>query len=118
VKPSLRVRLGPGKRRRYPTLGTQIGWAVLLWLVTSISLVARGAPAVVEETVRILGPIPGMKLGLRHAGSGAREPQRPVALILPGAAVPVSGNPDYPFNPGRSLMTALAESGLDVWALD
>jgi len=80
--------------------------------------VARAAPAVVEDTVHISGPLPGLRLGLRHAGSGTRETQQPVVLILPGAAVPVSGNADYPFTPGRSLMTALAESGLDVWALD
>jgi pimeloyl-ACP methyl ester carboxylesterase len=99
-------------------LRAQIGWMVLLWLSAETSLAARAAPAVVEETLHISGPISGLQLGLRHAYSGTQGTQRPVVLILPGAAVPVSGNPDYPFTPGRSMMTALAESGLDVWALD
>ncbi len=72
-----------------------------------------------EETVRIQGPVAGLRLGLRHA-SRADDPRASdkIVLLLPGAAVPVSGNPDYPFTPGRSMMTALAETGLDVWALD
>jgi alpha-beta hydrolase superfamily lysophospholipase len=96
----------------------RVSGLVLLGLWSALSPGARGASAVAEETVHISGPLPGLKLGLRHAASGMPEPARPVVLILPGAAVPVSGNPDYPFTAGRSLMTALAQSGLDVWALD
>ena len=82
-------------------------------------LAAAPVNTVSEETRRIDGPLPGLKLGLRHAFTGDPAAARSLpVLILPGAAVPVSGNPDYPFVPGRSLMTALAQSGLDVWALD
>ena len=82
-------------------------------------IAAQAEGKVSEETIHIPGPLKGMKLGLRHAWkpgipTGA---DRPVVLILPGAVVPVSGNPDYPIG-GRSMMTALAESDLDVWALD
>jgi pimeloyl-ACP methyl ester carboxylesterase len=75
-------------------------------------------PVVHEETIRIEGPLKGMKLGLRHARRANESAGAEVVLILPGAAVPVSGNQDYPFVPGRSMMTALAERGLDVWGLD
>jgi pimeloyl-ACP methyl ester carboxylesterase len=77
------------------------------------------AMKVSEETIRIPGPLKAMMLGVRHAwvANGSADAVRFV-LILPGAAVPVSGNPDYPFVGNRSLMTALAEKGLDVWALD
>jgi hypothetical protein len=71
--------------------------------------------AVREETVRIPGPINGLKLGLRHATALSltqATPQRAV-LVLHGSGVPVSGNPDYHFA-GQSLMMALAETGLDV----
>jgi branched-chain amino acid transport system substrate-binding protein len=87
---------------------------------TALAAATPAAP-VLEETRRIDGPLPGLKLGLRHAFSSqaaAAGSQSLPVLILPGAAVPVSGNPDYPFVPGRSLMTALAQSGFDVWAVD
>ena len=118
AKTTQRVRRDTGKKFRNSIVGTQLGWVLLLWLSGGFFLEAHGTPAVVEETVHIMGPLPGLKLGLRHASTGMRETQQPIVLILPGAAVPVSGNPDYPFTPGRSLMTALAENGLDVWALD
>jgi alpha-beta hydrolase superfamily lysophospholipase len=105
----------PGQRAR--TIA-QVSGLLLLLLWAAVSSPARGAPAVAEETIHISGPLPGLRLGLRHAASGAAETARPVVLILPGAAVPVSANADYPFTTGRSLMTALAENGLDVWALD
>lgn len=97
------------------------------WLFALAALLALAAPVraelpaarVLEETRRIEGPVPGLKLGLRHAFThDADASQRPPVLILPGAAVPVSGNPDYAFAPGRSLMSALARHGLDVWAMD
>jgi pimeloyl-ACP methyl ester carboxylesterase len=95
--------------------------ASLLGGIDSCGAVAATASGtrISEETVHIQGPVAGLHLGLRHA-SRADSPRAAgkVVLLLPGAAVPVSGNPDYPFTPGRSLMTALAETGLDVWALD
>ncbi len=79
----------------------------------------HSGPTVEEETIRIPGPLQDLRLGLRHAWSAsASGTSRTVVLVLPGAAVPVSGNPDYPFTPGRSLMKALAETGLDVWSMD
>ncbi len=92
---------------------------VLCLFDSSQILAAASLNGVSEETRRIDGPLPGLKLGLRHAFTAepAASRSQPV-LILPGAAVPVSGNPDYPFVAGRSLMTALAQNGLDVWALD
>ena len=95
--------------------------AVLVLTTLCVRALATPQPLTVsEETLHIQGPLPGLKLGLRHAWISKAAPAAdslPV-LILPGAAVPVSGNPDYHFSPGRSLMTALAQSGLDVWALD
>lgn len=83
------------------------------------SLAAHSAEEVSEETIHIPGPVNGLKLGLRHASTQGipAASGRPVVLILHGSTVPVSGNADYSFN-GRSLVTALAHSGLDVWALD
>jgi pimeloyl-ACP methyl ester carboxylesterase len=82
-------------------------------------LSAQSGTKISEETIRIPGPLQGMKLGVRHAWrAGAPAVIGRTVLILPGAAVAVSGNPDYPFAAGRSMMTALADSGLDVWALD
>lgn len=77
------------------------------------------AAALQRETVRIQGPLKGLKLGLRHIAMApdSLATRRPVALILHGANIPVAGNPDFPFA-GRSMMAALAEMGLDVWALD
>jgi pimeloyl-ACP methyl ester carboxylesterase len=82
-------------------------------------LAAQPATKVIKETVHVQGPIKGLKLGLRHASlmTPTTQHARPVVLILHGAAVPVSGNPDFALG-GISLMTALAETGLDVWALD
>jgi pimeloyl-ACP methyl ester carboxylesterase len=74
--------------------------------------------SVSEETVRISGPLAGLQLGLRHATlRDAKLDPQGVVLMLHGQAVGVSGNPDYPLA-GQSMMSALAQSGLDVWALD
>ena len=88
-------------------------------LVVAMPLAAEPAMKVIEETLHVQGPIKGLKLGLRHASltTPATQHPRSVVLILHGAGVPVSGNPDFPLA-GHSLMTALAEKGLDVWALD
>jgi pimeloyl-ACP methyl ester carboxylesterase len=75
------------------------------------------AAAVREETIRIERPLRGLRLALRHAATPETTARRPVVLILHGTNIAVSGNPDFPIG-GRSLMTALAELGLDVWALD
>jgi pimeloyl-ACP methyl ester carboxylesterase len=96
------------------------GWpglahALLVGLLCAAPIAAH-AQMIHEETIHIQGPLKGLKLGLRHAWT-LETADRPVVLILHGAAVPVSSNPDYPFT-GRSVMTALAQSGLDVWALD
>jgi pimeloyl-ACP methyl ester carboxylesterase len=106
-------------------------WRLAPWCVLALALGAANVPPAraqtatptpaktAEETVRIPGPVQGLKLGLRHAWSASDSGAgRSVVLLLPGAAVPVSGNPDYPFTPGRSLLTALAETGLDIWAMD
>jgi pimeloyl-ACP methyl ester carboxylesterase len=91
----------------------------LIALLVATPLAAQSPVKVMEETVHIQGPIKGLKLGLRHAAATtpAAPPSRPAVLVLHGAGVPVSGNPDFPLG-GRSLLTALAESGLDVWAMD
>ncbi|HTB88849.1 MAG TPA: alpha/beta fold hydrolase [Steroidobacteraceae bacterium] len=88
-------------------------------LVVAMPLAAEPAMKVIEETLHVQGPIKGLKLGLRHASltTPITQHARPVVLILHGAGVPVSGNPDFPLA-GHSLMTALAEKGLDVWGLD
>jgi pimeloyl-ACP methyl ester carboxylesterase len=82
-------------------------------------LAAQPAINVAEQSFRIEGPLRGLKLGLRHAAATTptTESSRPVVLILHGAGVPVAGNPDFQLG-GHSLMTSLAEKGLDVWALD
>jgi pimeloyl-ACP methyl ester carboxylesterase len=88
-------------------------------LLVATPLAAEPAVKVTEETLHIQGPVKGLNLGLRHASSTAaatRQP-RPVVLILHGAGAPVAANPDFPLG-GHSLMTSLAEKGLDVWALD
>ena len=91
---------------------------LLLALTLAGSLSAQPALKVHEETIRIKGPIAGLQLELRHAYVTATTvSHRPAVLMLHGAGVPVSGNPDFPLG-GRSMMTALAERGLDVWALD
>lgn len=81
------------------------------------SLAAKARSETVAETVKIDGPISGLKLGLRHVRSTAGTSSAPMVLILHGTNVPTSGNADYPFG-GRSWMAALAETGLDVWGLD
>ena len=99
--------------------GHALAHALLLGLLLGLLIgapLAAHAQGIGEETIHIQGPLKGLRLGLRHA-STPNAAGRPVVLILHGAAVPVSGNPDYPFG-GRSMMTALAQSGLDVWALD
>ncbi len=96
------------------TLG--FGLVLLVSLASPDSLSAKGKSETVAETVKIDGPISGLKLGLRHVRNAA-ETSSPTVLILHGTNVPTSGNADYPFG-GRSWMTALAETGLDVWALD
>jgi pimeloyl-ACP methyl ester carboxylesterase len=81
-------------------------------------LEAQSQSGVRQETIRIQGPIKGLKLALRHVVSSSGAPgNRRIVLILHGAGVPVSGNPNYPFG-GRSWMQALAEEGLDVWGVD
>jgi pimeloyl-ACP methyl ester carboxylesterase len=80
--------------------------------------VSPPSAAVAEETVHIPGSLAGMRLGMRHAVvRGASAQPKPLLLVLQGAGVPVSGNADYPFG-GRSMLSALAQSGLDVWAMD
>jgi len=81
--------------------------------------VASPAASVQEETIRIAGPIQGLKLGLRHASMAntALHNARTAVLFLHGAGVPTSGNPDFRQG-GRSFMSVLAERGFDVWALD
>jgi len=88
-------------------------------LLASTSIAAQPAVRVIEETIHIQGPIKGLILGLRHASvtSPATQSARPVVLILHGAGAPVAGNPDFVLG-GHSLMTSLAETGIDVWALD
>jgi pimeloyl-ACP methyl ester carboxylesterase len=91
---------------------------LLIALTLAGSLSAQPTLKVHEETIHIKGPLAGLQLGLRHAYvTASTVAHRPVVLMLHGAGVPVSGNPDYPLG-GRSMMTALAENGLDVWALD
>jgi pimeloyl-ACP methyl ester carboxylesterase len=82
-------------------------------------LVTQAAANVAEETLRIDGPLEGLKLALRHASAATPSTaiSWSVVLILHGAGAPVVANPDFPQG-GDSLMTALAEKGLDVWALD
>jgi pimeloyl-ACP methyl ester carboxylesterase len=90
----------------------------LLALTLAGPLSAQPTLNVHEETIHIKGPLAGLQLGLRHAYlTTSTATHRPVVLMLHGAGVPVSGNPDFPLG-GRSMMTALAQSGLDVWALD
>jgi hypothetical protein len=103
------------KRRRWrKNLASCLATALL----ASTPIAAQPAK-VFEETLHILGPIKGLKLGLRHASvtTPATPYPRPVVLILHGAGAPVAGNPDFALG-GHSLMTSLAEMGLDVWALD
>jgi pimeloyl-ACP methyl ester carboxylesterase len=99
-------------------------WAgALASVMLAVSTVSAAAPPaekpVQEETVRLPGPIEGLKLGLRHASTMSVDARqaRPAVLFLHGSAVPVSGNPDFRQG-GQSFMTALAERGFDVWALD
>jgi pimeloyl-ACP methyl ester carboxylesterase len=72
-----------------------------------------------EETIHIEGPIQGLKLGLRHASTAntASHNAGTAVLFLHGAGVPTSSNPDFRLG-GRSFVSALAERGFDVWALD
>jgi pimeloyl-ACP methyl ester carboxylesterase len=99
----------------YGRIGTLL---LLIGLTLAGPLSAQPVLKVHEETIHIKGPLAGLQLGLRHAYLTAPTlTHRPVVLLLHGAGVPVSGNPDFPLA-GRSMMTALAESGLDVWALD
>ena len=93
--------------------------ALLTAILVATQLAAQTTIKVTEETLHIEGPIKGLQLGLRHASATtlATAPSRPVVLILHGAGAPVAANPDFALG-GRSLMSSLAESGLDVWALD
>lgn len=93
--------------------------ALLLVLGAGSPLRAQSEKQLTEETVRIPGPLPGLRLGLRHVvlSDAANRGSQSVVLILHGSAVPVSGNPGYPFG-GRSMLQALALENLDVWALD
>jgi pimeloyl-ACP methyl ester carboxylesterase len=101
------------------------GWRVrATFMLMALTIAGTGALSaqpgqkVNEESIRIKGPVAGMQLGLRHASAmGSTNTHRPAVLMLHGAGVPVSGNPDFHLG-GRSMMTALADSGLDVWALD
>jgi pimeloyl-ACP methyl ester carboxylesterase len=96
----------------------------IAWVAFSLAAILLSIPALIfasvqEETVRIPGPIQGLKLGLRHAVPEhvSLGNAHSALLILHGSGVPVSGNPDYRLG-NESLMTALAARGLDVWALD
>src|SRR6266852_3357626 len=84
--------------RRRIGAGAHLLLALLAATLSIVALPARSAAKVSEETVRIPGPLKGLKLGVRHAwiANAPASLDRSV-LILPGAAVPVSGNPDYPF---------------------
>lgn len=107
----------PARLRGFTARRTTIA-TFLLGLALAVPRVAQSSPPVSEETIHIKGSAAGLKLSLRHAWlTTSTIAHRPVVLILHGAGVPVSGNPDFPLG-GRSLMTALAETGLDVWALD
>jgi pimeloyl-ACP methyl ester carboxylesterase len=106
-------------------IAKKLGWrkylisSVVAGLLASTSITAQPAAQVIEETLHIQGPIKGLNLGLRHASvtSPATVHGRPVVLILHGAGAPVAGNPDF-VQGSASLMTSLAETGIDVWALD
>jgi len=110
-----RIKITAKKRgwRKY------LAYIVATGLVASSSIAAQSAVQVTEETLHIQGPINGLKLGLRHAwvSDSATRQASPLVLILHGAGAPVAGNPDFMFG-SHSLMTSLAEMGLDVWALD
>jgi pimeloyl-ACP methyl ester carboxylesterase len=108
-----------GGRSKSPRLCRRSAALALLAFTFAGALAAAAQPPKVdEESLRIQGPIAGMRLGLRHAFPRAQASTHlPVVVMLHGAGVPVSGNPDFHLG-GRSMMTALAESGLDVWALD
>ncbi len=85
-----------------------------------VRLAAENRTDIRRETIHIPGPSQGLKLGLRRAvmsDSAAGAARRAAVLILHGANLPTSANADFPLG-GRSMMTALAETGLDVWALD
>lgn len=106
-------------RAGWARAGRLLFWSALLpWAVAAPASLRAQSPAGIQaETVRIDGPIAGLKLGLRHVSAKGAKPAGPMVLILHGTNVPTSGNADYPFG-GRSMMAALAESGLDAWGLD
>jgi pimeloyl-ACP methyl ester carboxylesterase len=110
--------------RTRTSVAAVLGGIVVLVQVSGGALRAQTAPGhsgvrLREETIRIPGPVRDLRLALKHVVSAAPAAgtPRPIVLILLGAVVPVSGNQGYPFG-GRSMMQALAEKGLDVWALD
>ena len=79
-----------------PDLGTSLVFgAILLGMLLGARLEAQSQSGVRQETIRIPGPIKGLKLALRHVVSSSATPgagSRRVVLILHGAAVPVSGS--------------------------
>ena len=112
-------RAGHGAHRRRVSVRMCVSALGLLTLLRSGSLEAQSGGRFREEVVHIQGPLKGLRLGVHHvvrSGATARD-SLPIVLILHGSAVPVSGNPAYPFG-GRSMMQALADDGLDVWSVD
>jgi pimeloyl-ACP methyl ester carboxylesterase len=67
------------------------------------------------EVVKVEGPIAGLQLGLLHYA--APRPGAPTVLALHGQVLPHEANMGFPIG-GRSLLGALAATGLDVWAMD
>jgi pimeloyl-ACP methyl ester carboxylesterase len=67
------------------------------------------------EIIKIDGPIAGLKLGLLHYA--APHSGAPIVLALHGQILPHEANMGFPIG-GRSLLRSLADTGLDVWALD
>jgi pimeloyl-ACP methyl ester carboxylesterase len=104
---------------RVPLAGTWLGAGLMLVPALTGSLEAQGQRTLQRETMRIQGPIEGMRLALRHVVNPSAAPaqSKRIVLVLHGTVVPISGNPAYPFG-GRSLLDALVDEGLDVWALD
>jgi pimeloyl-ACP methyl ester carboxylesterase len=116
IKKDLWLGTDAGKTRRWRKY---LASFVATGLLASTPIAAQSDARITEETLHIQGPINGLKLGLRHAfvTSAATPSMRPVVLILHGAGAPVAGNPDFALG-GHSLMTSLAEKGVEVWALD
>src|SRR6202000_2682235 len=76
-------------RSRSPTLRWRSAALALLAFSFAGALAAQ-PQKVNEESLRVQGPIAGMRLGLRHAFATAQPgTHRPVVVMLHGAGVPV-----------------------------